>query len=119
MQIIKEKESFYLNSFGAKPEFRAGLHFGKVITGEIGIIKKDIAFSGDVLNTTARITEACKEYGSDIIVSRDLAEKLILRNEWKLDRLGSLALRGKSQLLDLHAISFSLDHSSTSRSYIA
>jgi adenylate cyclase len=73
-QIVEDKREDYLNSFGVVPQFRAGLHYGKVITGEIGIIKKDIAFSGDVLNTTARITEECKKYGTDLISSEILAE---------------------------------------------
>ena len=35
--------------------FIAALHCGNVTTGEIGVIKKDIIFTGDVLNTTPRI----------------------------------------------------------------
>ncbi|MEO6252358.1 MAG: adenylate/guanylate cyclase domain-containing protein, partial [Ferruginibacter sp.] len=43
------------------PEFRVGVHMGEVTVGEIGVIKKDLAMSGDTMNTTARIRSACTE----------------------------------------------------------
>ncbi len=51
------------------PEFKAGFHIGKVITAEIGVIKKDIIFTGDVLNTTARIQGLSNTYEVDMITS--------------------------------------------------
>ncbi len=51
------------------PEFKAGFHIGKVTTGEIGVIKKDIIFTGDILNTTARIQGLSNTYKVDIITS--------------------------------------------------
>src|SRR4030095_2713370 len=53
--VIKKQIEKYNEKFGVLPEFKAGFHFGKMITGEIGVIKKEIDFTGDVLNTTARI----------------------------------------------------------------
>ena len=45
----------YQRAYGIVPTFKAALHCGNVTTGEIGVIKKDIIFTGDVLNTTPRI----------------------------------------------------------------
>ena len=106
-RIVGARKDSYQHSFGAVPEFRAGIHYGKVITGEIGIIKKDIAFSGDVLNTTARITEECKKYGTDLIASEMLADQLKVTEGMVTEKLGSLVLRGKSQPLNLTSFSFS------------
>ena len=47
------KENYFESTYKVKPEFKAGLHYGYVMTGEIGVVKRDITFSGDVLNTTA------------------------------------------------------------------
>ncbi len=51
---ITKQTRKYNEKFGLLPEFKAGFHIGKVITGEIGVIKKDIIFTDDVLNTSAR-----------------------------------------------------------------
>lgn len=51
----------YENLYGFSPEFRAGLHGGKVLITWIGEVKKEIVYVGDVLNTTARIAEECKK----------------------------------------------------------
>ena len=73
---IKNHTAKYNEKFGLLPEFKAGFHVGKVTTGEIGVIKKDIIFTGDVLNTTARIQGLCNEYEVDILVSSQLTKKL-------------------------------------------
>ncbi len=57
---IQGNSERYIREFELVPEFKAAVHIGEVTTGEIGVIKKDIVFSGDVLNTTARIQGLCK-----------------------------------------------------------
>jgi adenylate cyclase len=52
----------YKRQFGVVPEFKAGLHCGMVTAGEIGSLKKEIIFTGDVLNTSARIQGLCNYY---------------------------------------------------------
>src|SRR5882757_2994240 len=52
----------YKEKFGVLPRFKAGFHYGKVTTGEIGVLKKEIIFTGDVLNTTARIQGLCNQF---------------------------------------------------------
>jgi adenylate cyclase len=44
-----------------------------VTTGEIGVLKKEIIFTGDVLNTAARIQGLCNQFNVDILISGDLA----------------------------------------------
>ena len=73
---LRRKVSYYLNTYGVKPEFKAGLHLGPVMAGEMGVVKRDIAFSGDVLNTASRIQGKCNELGVDILLSKLLLNKL-------------------------------------------
>ena len=72
---IKKQIKKYHERFGVLPEFKAGFHMGKVTTGEIGALKKDIIFTGDVLNTTARIQGLCNTYNVDILISNQLMER--------------------------------------------
>jgi len=61
---VKRQEDFFIQNFGVVPYFKAGIHNGEVTTGEIGSVKKDIVYSGNVLNTTARIVALCSKTNS-------------------------------------------------------
>ncbi len=103
---IFSKEQYYLKKYGLVPSFKAALHQGKVVVGEIGIIKKEIVFSGDILNTTSRMMEQCKKFDQKFIISRDILEVTSKsnNNHYLIDSLGELSLRGKSEPLELFGV---------------
>lgn len=105
-QILSEKAAWYQKIYdGEVPEFKAGLHSGYVMVGEIGIVKREIAYSGDVLNTTARIQSKCNELGVDILLSRNLLDKIkALPRQCSVKALGAMQLRGKQQEIGLYTI---------------
>lgn len=104
-QAMKEKELIYKEKYGVIPSFKAGLHLGQAMIGEIGVIKKDIAFSGDVLNTTARIQARCNEFGVDLLVSGELVEALNLSTAaYHTKELGRVNLRGRTQSIELFTL---------------
>lgn len=103
-EAIKKQASKYNEKFGLVPSFKAGFHLGKVTTGEIGVIKKDIIFTGDVLNTTARIQSLCNDYRVDILISGELIKKLDLGSQFRSKALGVTELRGKDEKLELYTI---------------
>ena len=101
-EAIQLKASEYQEKFGLIPQFKAGLHYGEITTGEIGIIKRDIVFSGDVLNTTARIESLCNLYGVKLLISKYLLDKLQLPpNKFLVKRMGIIELKGKKQKIEL------------------
>ncbi len=101
---IKKQSRKYIEKFGFLPEFKAGFHFGKVTTGEIGVIKKDITFSGDVLNTTSRIQGLCNSYKVDLLISEQLVKKIDLQSKYKVIALGENELRGRDEKIKLFTI---------------
>lgn len=101
---IKKQIKEYKEKFSVMPEFKAGLHFGKVTTGEIGAIKKDIIFTGDVLNTTARVQGLCNTYKVDILISGQLMKKLHLPSQFLIKSLGENELRGRDEKIELFTI---------------
>ena len=101
---IDEKKDKYIDKFGYVPHFRAGIHCGPVIVGEMGDYKREIAFLGDTVNTTARIQEACKEYKRDLIVSGDLLKKLSLTIDYEVKSIGEVKLKGKEISVELFGI---------------
>lgn len=94
----------YQDTYGLVPTFKAGLHAGTVTTGEIGVIKKDIIFTGDVLNTAARIQGLCNTHGVDILVSGQLADRLGRDAAFELRELGRSALRGRDEDVVLYTL---------------
>jgi len=98
---ITKQATRYNEKFGVVPEFKAGFHFGKVTTGEIGVIKKEIIFTGDVLNTTARIQSLCNAYKVDILISEDLMKKLNPDLLFQIKALGENELRGRDERIGL------------------
>lgn len=94
----------YTLKYGLLPTFKAGIHCGKVIAGEVGIIKRDITYSGDVLNTTSRIQNMCKEFNQEMLVSIVLLKELHLEKHYTTQMLGAIKLRGKDKEMQLVAI---------------
>jgi adenylate cyclase len=101
---LKEKDR---EKYGLVPDFKAGLHYGKVIAGEIGIIKKDITFSGDVLNTTARIQGKCNEYNVKILSSDELLRLLADDKQFQRIPIGAIKLKGKESKVSLSTLELS------------
>jgi len=85
----------YQREFGAVPRFRGGLHGGTVTAGELGDLRQQIVFVGDILNTAARLEEYAKRSSLDLVVSGALLERLALPPGVLATRCGELALRGK------------------------
>ncbi|MDF1695784.1 MAG: adenylate/guanylate cyclase domain-containing protein [Saprospiraceae bacterium] len=103
-QSLEQKGEWFNAKFGVMPSFKAGIHLGKVTTGEIGNIKKDILFTGDVLNATARIQGLCNEYGVALIVSDDLVEQSLDVKDYSLGFLGEVELKGKVEKMKLYGV---------------
>ena len=97
-------KDIYLKKYGVYPEFKAGLHYGMVITGEMGDIKKDIVYHGDTVNTSARIQAECNKYDKKVLVSKDLKDKLHLDGKYSAESMGNIRLRGKEKELELFSI---------------
>jgi adenylate cyclase len=102
---LNKNLDYYNKKYGVVPEFKAGLHYGDVMAGEIGVVKREIAFSGDVLNTTSRIESKCNELGVNILLSKFLLDKLNLKpNSFTTQLMGDIELRGKEISLSLYTV---------------
>jgi adenylate cyclase len=103
-ELLNKKKTYFSNAYGHQPEFKAGIHFGHVMAGEIGIVKREIAFSGDVLNTTARIQSKCNELGVNILTSKATIDLLGPIDPFKPEEVGAIELRGKKEMVTLYTL---------------
>ena len=68
------------------------------------MIKKDIVFSGDVLNTTSRIEGECNNHNVNIILSSALLQLMSLNGDYQKIPLGEILLKGKQEKVELNTI---------------
>ncbi|WP_231565553.1 adenylate/guanylate cyclase domain-containing protein [Psychroserpens sp. Hel_I_66] len=101
---IKKHSKYYIKKYGVVPEFKAGLHSGKIIIAEVGTVKKELAYHGDVINTTSRIQEQCNVYKESLLISEDLLKLINLSGKYQSISLGDELLEGKTEELKLHAV---------------
>ncbi|OUS02594.1 adenylate/guanylate cyclase domain-containing protein [Flavobacteriales bacterium 33_180_T64] len=102
---LNKRESYYLSHYKIKPEFKAGLHGGKLMIAEVGSVKKELAYHGDVINTASRIQGQCNTYKASLLVSGDLLNKSIIKLNYNTKLLGDIALKGKQEKLKIYSIS--------------
>ena len=102
-ETLQDLKEHYMNKYHVTPTFKAGVHFGQVVAGEVGIIKRDITYSGDTLNTAARIQGMCNQHKSSLLVSGKLANLMALQ-AFTTKNLGSLELRGKLESVEIIAV---------------
>ncbi|MHC4392072.1 MAG: adenylate/guanylate cyclase domain-containing protein [Planctomycetota bacterium] len=95
MRILEARSDHYLKEYGIRPVFKAGVHFGRVTVAEVGVVKKEIAFHGDVLNTTARMQGKCNALEQRLLISEDLRNQLNLGRRFEATAKGEVELRGK------------------------
>ncbi len=96
--------AYYEEEYGLRPFFKAGLHGGIVTVTEVGVIKKEIAFHGDVLNTASRIQSECNRFGEAFLASGSMIQALPFLPPSRVEHMGEMELRGKKQKLELFAI---------------
>jgi len=101
---LKSKREYYENKYGFVPFFKAGVHLGDVTVSEVGIIKREIAYHSDVLNTAARIQGKCNEFEAELLISEQLKDNLDDHKFFKFQQIGGISLKGKHQLVNIFKV---------------
>lgn len=101
-KAIDEEQTKYMERFGLVPQFKSGLHCGTAIRGEIGAVKSEIAYYGDVVNTTSRIMSQSRELKRDLLLSEELAKLLPALEGFNPVRLQEIELKGKKEVVTIY-----------------
>ena len=102
--LINKKAKYYKDKYGFIPEFKSGMNLGDVTVAEVGDIKREIAFHGDVINTASRIQSMCNMYNKALLVSENLSDKIVLTDEFKKEFIDHVSLRGKTKKVNIYSI---------------
>ena len=101
---IAEVDNNYERKYGFVPRFKAGYHYGTVIAGLSGDIKRNLVFHGDTVNTAARIRSECTTANRPLLLSGDLLKHLPVTTGLATENMGRIKLRGKEEEIELFAI---------------
>lgn len=109
LQVWKEREDYYIKKYGITPLFTASLNSGDVMVAEVGEVKTEIAYHGDVLNTAARVQKVCKEYEQPLVVTDAFVYSAgDVSPEFSFTLLDDVSLRGKKNKVKIYSVNSSL-----------
>ena len=95
--VLRSRRNYYFERYGLVPEFKAALNAGAVTAAEVGEVKKELAYHGDVLNTAARIQQKCNEFGCRLLVAEAMHEYIHTLKRFSSSFVGDIVLKGKTR----------------------
>jgi len=102
---LSTRKNYFEEKYGLMPVFTASINAGKVMAAEVGEIKRELAYHGDVLNTAARIQKQCKRYRKQILVTRNFAAKLLkIDTDYKLNYIDIVKFFGKDRTVKIYEV---------------
>lgn len=103
-QKLKKQEEIFIKKFNEVPSFKAGMHIGEVVKAEVGYLKKQKDYYGDVMNITARILGRCEDYDTDFLISEEALTFLTSETEINkfYKKIENVQLKGKLEIINLY-----------------
>jgi adenylate cyclase len=102
--LMERLSGRYEKKYGKKPTFKAGIHAGEITAGFIGVVKKDLIYCGDTMNTTARIRSMCNELNESYIISEDFMHDFHQPFGYDIQVIGKMELKGRSEEVKLFSL---------------
>lgn len=96
----------YKRKYGVAPTFKAGVHAGAVTAGFVGVVKRELIYCGDTVNTAARIRSMCTELNESYLLSEDFMNDFPQPFGYTIDEIGKIEIRGKAEPMKLYSLKF-------------
>lgn len=103
-KVLYDKSNYYTKKYKFLPEFKAGVNIGLATIAEVGEIKREIHFHGDVLNTAARLQSECNHYNKRVLISEELRTRFSDDQGLNFILIGDILLKGKEKRLNIYSV---------------
>ncbi len=103
-KMLEKRKRYYNRKYGIEPKFKAGAHVGKVMVLQVGQLKRDISYNGDILNTAARIESKCNELKQGFLISGTLYNMMENDGMFRFKNMGEMQLRGKKKAIEIWGV---------------
>ncbi len=103
-QRLDDKRDYYEKQYHFLPEFKAGVDEGIITVTEVGDIKREIAYHGEVLHTAARLEKMCNRLGKKVLITQKINVNLQAVNGYGKELMGEFQLRGKEHKEKVYGI---------------
>lgn len=103
-EVLLANGDYFKSNYGVNPIFKAGVHRGVVSVAEVGEINTQIAYHGDVVNTTSRIQELCNVYNTHLLVSEIFMNGMESPPANFKENAAEITLRGRSQPVTVYTL---------------
>ena len=104
MDIFENRREYYLKKYNIFPSFKVSLHLGRVTITEIGSSKKEIAYHGDTINTASRICASAHKLGNNILISKEVYDRLNKDDNILYNDLGEHYFKGKNEKIRIYSV---------------
>jgi adenylate cyclase len=103
-KVLHAKANYYTKKYGFPPQFKAGVNIGLATIAEVGEIKREIHFHGDVLNTASRLQSECNHYNKRMLISEELRGRFSEDSNLNFELIGDIFLKGKEKKLNIYSV---------------
>lgn len=102
---LKHLREKYVLEYGFAPKFSTSFHCGEIVIGEIGTVKSEIVYHGEVLHQLAAIEKLHGKLDLDenILISEMLIKKIVLPQLYKVILVGEITL-STQHILDVYSL---------------
>jgi adenylate cyclase len=104
MKVVGKRIKYYEKKYGMVPEFKAGLSSVYATVAEVGELKKELAYHGDVLNTASRVQGLCNKYNKSLLIFEELENNRLVNSNHNKELIESIELSGKLQPVNIYSI---------------
>lgn len=102
-KILNSNTEIFKTRYDIVPGYKAGIHTGNIMVGQVGISKKELVMSGDTINTASRIRSACTDLNQKFLLSKEMSV-LVAMKDWQTESIGTVDLKGKNTDIELFAL---------------
>lgn len=104
MNLLELKSGYYLSKYKTMPVFKAGIHYGIASVGEVGEIKKEIAYLGDAVNIASRLLGVCNQYNKQFLASEEVVQLALPDQRLKFNFIEEIKLKGKNTPTKVYSV---------------